>query len=64
MEKPVNSPAPPAADCPEGTPVGGRSAALDLPCQGRRPATKSLVARAAGVRTANRHWSARITVLR
>jgi hypothetical protein len=64
MEKPVNIPAPPAADCHGGTPAGGRNAALDMPRQGRPPAKKSPVARTAGVRTANRHRSVRMSVLR
>ena len=64
MEKPVNIPAPPAMNCHGGTPVGCRHAALDMPRQGGPPAKKSPVARIAGVRTANRHWSARINVLR
>jgi hypothetical protein len=64
MEKPVDIPAPPAAICHEGTPMIGRDAALDMPREGESSAEKSFVARTVGVRTANRHWSARINVLR
>ena len=64
MGKPVDIPAPPAADCHGRTPTNDCSAAMDMPRESRSPAKKSLVTRAASVRTANRHRSARINVLR
>lgn len=64
MEKPVDIPAPSAVDCHGGTPVGCRNAALEMLRQGDLSAKKSLAARVAGVRTANRHRSARMSVLR